>query len=263
MKYVNNNKLNEIKLTKSNFYVAVDFDRTITARKSCGSWDVCRDVLGEGFIKENTELYNKYAPIELDYTISFDEKYKAMEEWYYKNLKLYYDYNLTAKQMEEAVRNSCLIFRTGAKDFLHDMYIKKIPVVILSAGIGNVIEQFLKKNDCYYSNIHIISNFIPFDKNGNIEEFKGDLIHTLNKTTEGRIEGKLAQDINGRAYRLLVGDFIEDKKMVPAEEWDKTISIGILNEKVEDNLEVYKKNFDSVLTNEDASFGTIKKLIEI
>lgn len=263
MKYVNNDKLTEIKLTKSNFYVAIDFDRTITARKSCGSWDVCRDVLGKEFIKENTELYNKYAPIELDYTINFEEKNKAMEEWYSKNLKLYYDYNLTAKQMREAVVNSCLVFRAGAKEFLHDMYTKEVPVVILSAGIGNVIEQFLKKNDCYYSNIHIISNFVPFDKNGNIEEFKGDLIHTLNKTTKGRINGNLEEDIKGREYRLLVGDFIEDKKMVPAEEWNETIAIGILDEKVEENLEVYKRNFDIVLTNGDASFGTIKELIEI
>ena len=263
MKFVNNDKLNRIKLNKSNFYVAIDFDRTITSRKSCGSWDVCRDMLGEKFIKENTDLYNKYAPIELAYTISFDEKYKAMEEWYYKNLKLYYDYNLTAYQMEKSVRNSCLAFRAGAKEFLYDMYTKEIPVVILSAGIGNVIEQFLKENGCYYDNIHIISNFIPFDQNGNIQQFNGDLIHTLNKTTEGRVKGKLAEDIKGREYRLLIGDFVEDKKMVPAEEWGETIAIGILDEKVDDNLEVYRKNFDIVLTNENASFGTIKKLIEI
>ena len=30
MQYINSNKLNEIKLNKDNFYVLMDFDRTIT-----------------------------------------------------------------------------------------------------------------------------------------------------------------------------------------------------------------------------------------
>lgn len=227
MKYVNIEKLEKIKLTKSNFYVAIDFDKTITARESSESWDASGAILGEEFKKESYSLYLKYGPIELDYNISFEEKNKAMEEWYYSSMKLYYEFKLTKEKLKESINNSNLIFRAGAKEFLYDMYQNNIPVVILSAGIGNVIEQFLQKNDCHYDNIYIISNFIPFDEDGNIKEYEGELIHTLNKTMKGHITESFAEKIKSRSYRLLVGDIIEDKKMVPIEEWEQTVSVRI------------------------------------
>ena len=229
MKYVNNKKLEKIKLSKDNFYVAIDFDRTITARESCDSWDASGNILGKEFKQKICTLVEKYAPIELDYNISFAEKNKAMEEWYYETFKLYYEFHLTAEKLKQSINSSNLIFRTGAKEFLENMYRIKVPVVILSAGIGNVIEQFLQKNYCYYDNIYIISNFIPFDESGEIEEYSGELIHTLNKTMEGKLTNEFIEKIQNRQYRLLLGDFIEDKKMVPCEEWEQTISIGFLD----------------------------------
>ncbi len=225
MKYINKTKLEKIKLTKTNFYVAIDFDKTITSKTSCDSWDASGLKLGEEFRKKSNELYKKYAPIELDYTISFEEKNKAMEIWYRSCMDLYYEYNLTLEKLKKSINDSNLIFRLGAKDFLNDMYKNNIPVIILSAGIGNVIEQFLKNNQCYYDNIDIISNFISFNENGNMKEHNSEIIHTLNKTIEGHITKKISNKISNKEYRLLLGDFVEDKKMVPQSEWNKTISV--------------------------------------
>lgn len=227
MKYINNEKVNNIKLTKNNFYVAIDFDKTITSKESCDSYDASGNMLGEEYKKKNFELYQKYAPVELNYTISFEDKYKSMEEWYNGVMSLFYKYHLTEEKLNKSVNTSNLIFRAGAKDFLHKMYKNNIPVIILSAGIGNVIEHFLKKNGCYYDNIDIISNFIKFDKIGKMEKYNDEIIHTLNKTMDGHITRKIAKKIEDRQYRLLFGDFIEDKKMVPIDEWDKTIAIRI------------------------------------
>ena len=99
MKYINKEKLEKIKLAKSNFYVAIDFDKTITARESCESWDASGNILGEEFKKKSNLLAQKYEPIELDYHISFEEKNKAMEEWYYGSMKLYYEYQLTTEKL--------------------------------------------------------------------------------------------------------------------------------------------------------------------
>lgn len=261
MQYINSKKLKEITLTRDNFYVAIDFDKTITATESLDSWDATGNILGEEYKEKSHENYQKYAPIELDYTISFEEKNKAMDEWYGAAMRLYYEYHLTKEKLEQSINSSKLIFRDGAKEFLADMYAKNIPVVILSAGIGNVIEQFLRNNECYYNNIHIISNFISFDKNGNMERYKQEKIHTLNKTMKGHLTKEFAKKIKDKKYRLLFGDFVEDKNMVPAEEWDRTISIGFLDKKVEENLEVFKNNFDIVLTKEDASFNVVNELI--
>lgn len=261
MQYINSNKPKDIRFTKDNFYVAIDFDRTITSRASCGTWDVCGDTMGYEFLKLKDALKDKYAPIELDYSISYEEKKAAMVEWWTSILKLHYEYGLTQKKLEESINLGKLIFRTGAKEFLYKMHKMEIPVVILSAGIGNVIKIFLTNNDCYYDNIKIISNLMEFDENGRLKQSNNKLIHTLNKTMNGHITQDLALKISNRPYRLLIGDFIEDKNMVPSNEWDKTVSIGFLDANVERNLEFYKHDFDVVLTDEDANFDNINRLV--
>lgn len=231
MQYINKEKIEKIKFTKSNFYVAIDFDRTITTGESCDSWDASGYILGDGFKKEAEALFQKYRPIELDYSISFEEKNKAMEEWYYGCLDLYYKNHLTKEMLIKSIDDSNLIFRLGVKEFLAEMHENNIPVIILSAGIGNVIERFLKTEKCYYDNIYIISNFLQFDENGNIKPYDGKLIQTLNKTMKGHINNEYSQKLKEKQYRLLLGDLIEDKNMVPRDEWDRTLSVRIYSKR--------------------------------
>ena len=107
------------------------------------------------------------------------------------------------------------------------MYANKIPVIILSAGIGNVIERFLINNNCYFGNIQIISNFLKFDATGRMQKYDNIIIHTLNKTTKGHLDNDIINQIKGKDFRLLVGDFIEDKNMVPSNEWERTVMVRI------------------------------------
>ena len=48
--------------------------------------------------------------------------------------------------------------------------------------------------------------------------------------------------------------------MVPKEHLENTITIGFLNDKIEENLSFYKKNYDVVLTNEEATFYEVEKI---
>lgn len=244
MKYIKQEKLEKINLEANNMYVAIDFDRTITANNSTDSWDAASSLLGMELKEEFDKLYKIYRPIEMDYTISFEEKNKAMECWYKKCMEKYYKYNLTKEQLEKSVMQSGVIFRKGAKEFLLKMAEKKIPVIILSAGIGNVIEIFLKANNCYFENMYIISNFLTFNKNGKIEPYNKELIHTMNKTMKGHLPEKLEQELKTRKYKVLFGDTIEDKKMIEESEHENTILVGFLTNNIEENLEKYKNEFD-------------------
>ena len=226
MRYIKKVKLDKIKLDKTNMYVAIDFDKTITATESEDSWDATGKMLGKEFEIKLSNLYKKYRPIELNYQITFDEKNKAMENWYQECMNLYYEYHLTKDKLEKSIQKSNLIFRSGAKEFLAHMNKYNISVIILSAGIGNVIEIFLKENKCYYDNIFIISNFISFDKDGKMLEFTGELIHSLNKNMKNHIPDELQEKLNLKKNKVLIGDAIEDKKMVPEEQWDETILVG-------------------------------------
>ncbi len=252
MRYLNEEKLDKIKLDANNMYVVIDFDRTITAKDSQDSWDAAAIMLGEEFTKKSYDLYQKYRPIEQDYTITYKEKNRAMEIWYKSCMDLYYEYGLTKEKLEKSVEKSGLKFRNGMKEFLKEMYEKNVPVIICSAGIGNVIEIYLKDNNCYYENMYIISNFLMFDRNGKIEEYRNKLIHTMNKTVNGNLPKEIQDKLEGRQYKLLLGDTIEDKQMLDESEMSNTITVGFLNDKIEQNLELYKKEFDVCIV-EDAS----------
>mgnify|MGYP000705409337 FL=1 len=102
----------------------------------------------------------------------------------------------------------------------------------------------------------IISNFINFDNNGNINKFDGKIITSMNKT----LKGHKIDSIKSRKYKVLFGDLIEDKNMVEKEEWNDTISFGFLDKKVE-NLPYYKKAFDIVLTKEDGNFYKVINIL--
>lgn len=170
--------------------------------------------------------------------------------------------NLTQEKLEQSIKQSNLIFRQGAKDILEKCYKENIPIIILSAGIGNVIEQFLKANNCYTDNMYIISNFIEFKSDGSMKKFDySKMIHTLNKTMPGHLPKEIQQKIQDKEYAILMGDMVEDEKMIEESKWKKTIKIGFLNKKLEENLPIYLKHFDIVLTKEDATFEIIDNIV--
>ena len=205
MEYINTNKLEKLNINPNNVYIALDFDRTITTKESQDSWGVVGMFLGQEFNKEIDKLYQKYRPIELDYNITFKNKEKAMIEWYGRCMNLYYKYKLTKEKLEESVKKSKLIFRDGAKELFEKSNKENIQIIILSAGIGNVIEQFLKNNKINLDNIYIIRNFIEFDKDGKMKEFDNSkIIHTLNKTMQGKIPSNIQKRINNIPNKILI-----------------------------------------------------------
>lgn len=117
MRYIKKVKLDKIKLDKTNMYVAIDFDKTITATESEDSWDATGKMLGKEFEIKLSNLYKKYRPIELNYQITFDEKNKAMENWYQECMNLYYEYHLTKDKLEKSIQKSNLILEVEQKNF--------------------------------------------------------------------------------------------------------------------------------------------------
>ncbi len=250
------------KINKNNVYVILDFDRTITAEDSADSWDASGKLLGKEFAEQLNKLYKIYRPIELDYSISMNEKEKAMVTWYGECMDLYLKYNLTQQKVKESVQKSDLIYRKGAKEFLEKLAQEKIPVIILSAGIGNVIKEFLQKTNCYFDNMYIISNFLEFDETGKMKKFDNTkIIHTLNKTMNGKLPKEFQSKIKNRTYKILVGDLIEDEKMVEKEEWNTTLKVAMLDKPTKENINLYKENFDLVLIKKEADFRKISELL--
>ena len=132
-----------------------------------------------------------------------------------------------------------------------------IPIIIISAGIGNVIEEFFKIQNDYYANIKIMSNFIQYE-NGKIKNLKEAPIHALNKNIV-KLDEESKKKISLRDNILLLGDGIPDLKMISPEERKRAITVGFLDENINQNLEFYNKEFDIVITN-NGSFNDLNEI---
>lgn len=262
MVYINEEKIRNIHLNNNNFYVVMDFDKTITTDSGTDSWTIIQNpnIMDPNFYKDSLLLYEKYGPLELDYTLDNITKSNYMREWYLSVMDLTYYYGITYDKLLACVKSGNMPFRDGFKSFLSYLHEYNIPVIILSAGIGNVIAEVLKLNDCFYDNVHIISNFIKFEDNKMLP-FNDDIIHTANKSID-KLPDYVSKAIKNKDYILLFGDLIEDLNMVHKDDLNKTISFGFLEKNIDKNFEFYKQCFDVVLT-DNSSFDDVRKILEI
>lgn len=247
--------------SEETIYVLADFDRTLTVGSSESSWSILSrsNLILEEYKKDRQALFDYYRPIELDEQLNYEIKNKLIKQWWMKHINLFVKYQLTEEVVDKAIIDpKIMTFRDGAKDFLMHMHKKKVPVIIISAGIGNFIEKFLIKNDCYFDNIYIISNFIKFENNIAVG-VADDIIHSLNKN-EVSFSADIKELIAERSNVILLGDMISDTWMVSEEKRAKALKIGFLEDMVEENKEAYKHNFDIVCT-DNTSFTELLKLI--
>ena len=249
MNYINKpEKLKEIKLDNSNYFVVADFDRTITAGDSESTWGSISkaEVLPDEYIKARQDLHNKYRPIEIDTNINENIKIQYMDEWFRTHINILYKYGLTEKNINSVIEKNVLDFRAGAKEYIEYLHKNNIPLIIVSAGIGNIIKGFLQKNNCYYDNIEIISNFMDFE-DGKMKIMQNNIIHSLNKNIV-KLPKNIQNKLLGRKYIVLYGDGLADIKMVPEEALKNTISVAFLEAKIVESLETFNKVFDIVCT---------------
>ena len=210
-------------------YILTDFDRTLTLGSSMTSWSVLSkstDVPKE-YIEERNTLYEIYRPIEIDETIDVEERSAKMRDWWHRHIELFQKYHLQESVIEDAAKNiRIMAFRDGAKEFLEYTHQHNIPVIIISAGIGNFIQIFLEQSGLMYPNIHIVSNFILFT-DGIATGVADNIIHSLNKN-EVSLPQTIASQIENRHTEIVMGDLLADLKMADESNGKKKIKVGFL-----------------------------------
>ncbi len=248
---------------KDNIHILADFDRTLTVGESVSSWGILSSggFLSPKYCEERQKLYEKYRPIEIDENLPFEEKNRLMIEWWTQHINLLVKYKLTEETIVEATKDiKVMKFRDGAVDFLGYLYENNIPVIIMSAGVGNFIEQFLHNNNCYFSNIYIISNFIKFE-NGVAVGIESDIIHSLNKR-EDLLPEDIKERIKDRPNVILLGDQIGDTTMIAENKKENTLKIGFCEEKVEENIKYFNEVYDVVCTDK-VNFNQLRDELDI
>lgn len=256
MKYINKQKLDSINLNKDNFYVVIDFDRTLTAAKSISCWRVLyhSNLLGKNFKQSYDKIHDATYPSENE---TIQVKHELLQSRFSQYMELLKNLKIDEEIIERCVNKTDLKLRDGAREFLTKMYEYNIPVIIISASIGNVIEKFLKFHNCLYDNIYIYANYLDMT-------YQGKNVCNITPYSKNRIcfSQEITDKIKDKYYILLVGDIIEDINMVSKEHLARTLSVGFLDKEISKNLEKYINTFDIVLADKE-SFINLLSILEL
>lgn len=266
-------KNNFIEGGNENFHVLADFDKTLTTlflengKKMNSVISIIRNgpYLGEDYSKKANELFEIYHPFEIDLDLPLNEKKAKMYEWWEKHFTLLGKSGLTkgviGKVSLDMIKGNLLKLRKGVEDFIKFLNKKNIPLVIVSASVGDLIKEFLGKKGLLLDNVYVIANEMEYDEEGNFTNVK-NIVHVFNKDeTAVKNYPEIYGKINGRKNVLLLGDSLGDLGMIEGFDYENLINVGFLNENVEGNLEKYKNSFDVVITN-DGNFDWINKFVE-
>ncbi|XP_051879691.1 cytosolic 5'-nucleotidase 3 isoform X3 [Pristis pectinata] len=248
-----------IKGGASKLQIITDFDMTLSKflhnGKRCSTChnviDNCK-LITEECRKKLLQIRNTYYPIEVDPTISTEEKYPFMVEWWTKAHNLLIEQGIQKEKLAAVVRESDLILRDGYELFFDKLNERNIPVFIFSAGIGDVLEEVITQGGVFHSNVKVVSNFMDFDEKGVLKGFKGELIHIYNKHDGALRSSEYFNKLKDNSNIILLGDSLGDLSMADGvQNIESILKIGFLNDKVEESLEKYMDSYDIVLVGEE------------
>ena len=259
-------KINKLVKDRDNkLHVITDFDRTLTIgdKKANSSWGAVRNEksLGRDYLRKTSELFDKYYPIETSSSIPLKEKAKHMEDWWQKHGKLLIEKGLSIESVKRAAKNIKL--RKGALEAIRLLNKRNVPLLIFSAGIGNIIKEFLDINNLNTPNVHMVANFFEFGKDGKASNYTDAVIHTFNKN-EGVVKSKdYHAQVEQRKNVILLGDTVADTTMSDGINHEVVLKIGFLNGK--NKLEEFKEAYDIVIEDDSMEYVEciINKISEI
>ena len=116
----------------------------------------------------------------------------------------------------------------------------KIPVLVLSAGLGDLIREIMTHNGVLHENTSLVSNFLEYDVEGKVVGLKEseELIHMYNKS-ESILKRSQGDNFDGRKNVVLLGDSLGDLKMADGvKNPEVVLTVGFLNKNIEKSLEM-------------------------
>lgn len=115
----------------------------------------------------------------MDFSLEKSLRNFYMEEWWTKEHAIVCEVDVKREQLEEIFENSHMILRSRVENVFHMCDDLKIPITVLSGGIGNFVEIALSQIKADLSKIK--ANFMEFDENGVFKGFSSPKIHSGNK----------------------------------------------------------------------------------
>lgn len=262
---------------KDEVFFIVDFDKTMTkcfledGSRAFDSHDILASCpkMSWGCKRMMELLMNKYQPIQTNTRMTKEEKVPYMEEWSQLVNQLILGQGLTRDDVESAVRN-CMDFRlrSGVQELFQIAHSNNIPLIIVSAGHANVIEevicQCIKKPNgelgTPWENLFIHSSAMIWSREGRHVGFTEPNMNMFTKDLRSAPQ-RLQELIKGRHSCILCGDTLGDLTMATGHSTTSLLKVGFLNDKIDERIENYCREtaYDRVILGD----GTFEPLLEI
>lgn len=248
-----------VKAGSNTVQVISDFDMTLTRFEYNGKrCPTCHNILDNSKLISNDckeelkELLNKYYPIEIDHSRSIEDKLPLMVEWWTKAHEILVQQEIRKDLLAIAVRESDAMLREGYQLLFDHLYEHSIPLLIFSAGIGDILEEVIRQAGVFHPNVKVFSNYMDFDESGVLRAFKGELIHIYNKREGALLNTGHFNELRTRPNVLLLGDSLGDLTMADGvQDMENILKIGFLNDKVEERKQSYLDSYDIVLVKDE------------
>ena len=245
--------------------VVTDFDKTLTVDTGYTSWSLFSrsGLMPEEYVTERNALHAQYYPSEIDPTLDPLVKNATMRTWWLGHLELFIRYRLRRDILSTIVANTVYMrYREGIPGFLAHLREMRIPTVIVSAGVGDTIELFLRETGEWSDHIDIFSNRLKWDEDDAcIGIHSEEIVHPCNKNTfmEGGTHARLFE---GKKLVILLGDSIEDVKMYPPHDGVDILRIGFVNDPATPHLESYQRAFDILVLSPTETHGVLTEVVD-
>ncbi|ORY80441.1 pyrimidine 5'-nucleotidase-domain-containing protein [Protomyces lactucae-debilis] len=265
----------------ASLHVVADFDMTLTKHWNALERNISsHGVLERGehvnkeFAIHTRQLYHHYYSYEISTSIGHEEKTKLMIEWWTKAHEAMIAEGFTRRSIERQARDANMQFRAGVKQLIDLLDARRVPLLIFSAGIGDVIEALLRVNDLSRPKQAIVSNKMRFsDEHGSSNPtcvdldalligFQEPLVHSLNKGERVvQSHSTLSQQIHERRQVILLGDSPGDAQMAAGAQHDVVLKIGFFNFGDEARRREFEQVFD-ILVLGDSSMDPVIELLQ-
>ena len=232
-----------------------DFDRTLTYAKNKNgesahtSFSLIRNTgyLPALAIKQLNEYFLEYGPHENDPYLDDQTKTELMTQWWSKVFDVYIQQSIKKQFIYQIVEKHGLALRSGHIELLDKLKFHQVPLLIFSAGMGEVIDHYLNYNKLNFANINLISNFFTYNNENQIIGYHQPIIHSLNKTTDTAENTIYYKKVAAKKNIILLGDSFHDPHMAKDINHDCILRIGFLNSKEDQFLDMYKDLYDVVI----------------
>jgi len=236
-----------------NLLVITDFDATLTTGDSEQCHDLC------GFSRHmSKEFRDEFSPL-LDW-----QSNAAIDgvEWWDKAHELMVTHGMPPRPIiPRLVREAKMVPRPGSLELLKRLEQLNIPVLIVSAGLSDVIEEYLRQYGALSENITVCSNRLNYSADSAPKSVSPEPpITSFTKTYAYSSASTFFAQHTSRRSVICLGDSITDIDAAKNVPYERCLNVGFLNDRPSGIK--HAETFDAVVLGNDGSLLPVADLIE-